>query len=76
MSPEVSRHLEMERITINLKFQFAFGLVWLRLFTGRVPINQIQYLTGLVGRLATQMEQAMSEINALSAAQISGKVSA
>jgi hypothetical protein len=76
MSPEVSSRQETERFGLSLKFQLVCALVWLRLSTGSVPIYQLQYLTGLVGRLATRMEHAMSEINALSAGRVSGKVSA
>jgi hypothetical protein len=74
LSPVVSRRQEMERFGLSLKFQFVCALVWLRLSTGRVPLGQIQYLTGLVGRLAARMEQAMSEINALSAEQLPRRV--
>jgi hypothetical protein len=76
MSPEINRHQETERFALNLKFQFVCALVWLRLSTGSLPVHQIGYLTGMVGRLATQMEQAMSEINALSAGRVSGNVNA
>lgn len=75
MSPEVSRRLEAERFMLSVKFQMVCGLVWLRLLTGSLPASQLQYLTGLVGRLSIQMERAMTEINALSAGQIPGKVS-
>ncbi|MBZ5661832.1 MAG: hypothetical protein LAO08_15625 [Acidobacteriia bacterium] len=76
LSPEISRRQEAERLALSLKFQMVCALVWLRLMTGSLPVSQIQYLTGLVGRLATSMDQAMSEINALSAGQLSGNVSA
>lgn len=76
MSPVVSHRQETERFMLGLKFQLVYALVYLRLSTGRVPIGQVQYLTGLVGRLATRMDLAMSEINALSAEQLSGRVSA
>ena len=75
MSPEISRRQEAERFALGLKFQVACALVWLRLLTGSLPVDQLQYLTGLVGRLAASMEQAMAEINALSAEQLSGNVS-
>ncbi len=76
MSPEVSRHQELERFALSLKFRLAYSLVLLRLFGGTIPISQIQYLTVLVGRFSIQMEHAMLEINALSAGQISGNISA
>lgn len=76
MSPEISRRQETERIALGLKFHLFCALVWLRLLTGNLPVRQIQYLTGLVGRLAAQMEQAMSEINTLSTGQFSGNVNA
>lgn len=76
MSPEVSRHQELERFALSLKFRLAYTLVLLRLFGGTIPISRIQYLTALVGRLSVQMEHAMSEINALSAGQVSRNVNA
>lgn len=76
MSPEISHRQEAERFALGLKFQLICWLVRLRLLTGNLPVRQIQYLTGLVGSLAAQMEQAMSEINALSAGQFSGNVNA
>lgn len=75
MSPVVDRRQEAERFMLGLKFQFICALVWVRLSTGKLPIDQIQYLTGVLGRLAARMEQAMSEINALSAQQPAGRVS-
>jgi hypothetical protein len=76
LSPVVNRRQEAERFALSLNFQFLCALVWLHLSTGRVPVGQIESLTGIVGRLALRMEQAMSEINALSAEPLSGKVSA
>ena len=76
MSPVVSRRQEMERLGLSLKFQFVYALVWVRFSSGAMPVGQIQYLTGLVGRLATRMEQAISEINALTTERLSSGVSA
>jgi hypothetical protein len=76
LSPVVSRRQETERFLLSVKFQLVYALVWARISTGRVPLGRIQYLTELLGQLATRMEQAMSEINALSAAQNSRSVNA
>lgn len=76
LSPVIDRRQETERIVLSLKFQLVYGLVWLRFSTGRVPLGQIQYLTGLVGQLASRMEQAISEINGLSAERLSGGANA
>jgi hypothetical protein len=70
LSPEVSREQETERLILSLKFQILYLLVWLRLSTGNLPLQQLEHLTGLVGRLATRMDTAMSEISALSAGQL------
>ncbi len=67
LSPVISREQETERFLLSLRFRVLFSLVWLRLSVGRVPLGQIERLTGLVGRLAVRMEQAMTEINAISA---------
>src|SRR5216683_2584179 len=72
LSPEVSRQQETER----LKFQILYALVWLRLSAGNLPLDQLEHLTGLVGRLATRMDEAMAEISALSAGQVPGGLGA
>jgi hypothetical protein len=76
LSPVISRKQETERMILNLKFQMLYALVWARLSTGNLPLQQLENLTGLVGRLAMRMDQAMSEINALSAEQLSGRSNA
>ena len=70
LSPQVSRQQETERLILSLKFQFLYSVVWLRLSTGSLPLDQLEQLTGLVGRLATRMDAAMAEISALSAGQV------
>ena len=70
MSPEVSREQETERLLLSLKFQLLYALVWVRLSAGKLPIQQLENLTGLVGRLATRMDAAMAQISALSAGQV------
>ena len=76
LSPEVSREQETERLILSLKFQILYALVWLRLSTGNLPLGQLEHLTGLVGRLASRMDEAMAEISALSAGQLPGGLSA
>lgn len=70
LSPQVSRQQETERLILSLKFQLLYSVVWLRLSTGSLPLDQLEQLTGLVGRLATRMDAAMAEISALSAGQV------
>jgi len=74
LSPEVSREQETERLILSLKFQILYSLVWLRLSVGNLPLEQLEHLTGLVGRLATRMDAAMAEISTLSARQIPGSL--
>jgi hypothetical protein len=69
LSPDVNHAQETERLSLRLKFQFLYALVWLSLSTGRMPLRQIEHLTGLVGSLALRMEQAMVRINALTPEQ-------
>jgi hypothetical protein len=76
LSPVISREQETERFFLGLRFHFLYGLVWMRLSGGRLPLQQIEQLTGLVGRLAVRMEQAMSEVNALSSARLPRGLSA
>ncbi len=63
LSPEVSREQETERLMLGLKFQILYALVWLRLSTGNLPLDQLEHLTGFVGRLATRMDEAMAKIS-------------
>jgi hypothetical protein len=69
LSPEVSRQQEMDRLILSLKFQILYSLVWLRLSVGNLPLEQLEHLTALVGRLASRMDTAMAEISAISASQ-------
>ena len=66
LSPEVSREQEAERLVLTLKFQVQYCFVWFRLSAGKLPLKQLEHLTGLVERLATRMDKAMAEIGALS----------
>jgi len=76
LSPEVSHEQETERLILSLKFQILYTLVWLRLSTGNLPLQQLEHLTGLVGRLATRMDEAMAKISALSARPVPGGLGA
>jgi hypothetical protein len=76
LSPEVSREQETERLILSVKFQMLYALVWLRLSTGNLPLQQLEHLTGLVGRLATRMDAAMAEISALSVGHLRGGLGA
>jgi hypothetical protein len=76
LSPEVSHKQETERLILGLKFQILYALVWLRLSTGNLPLEQLEHLTGLVGRLATRLDTAMTEISALSAGRHPGRLGA
>lgn len=67
LSPVISSEQETERLILGMKFRLLYAWVWLRLSTGRAPLEQIEQLTGLVGRLAIRMEQAMAAVGALSA---------
>lgn len=74
LSPEVSREQETERLILSLKFQILYSLVWLRLATGILPLQQLEHLTGLVGRLAKRGDEAMAAISALSAGQLPSRL--
>jgi hypothetical protein len=76
LSPVISGEQETERLVLGLKFRLLYTWVWLRLYTGRAPLGQIEQLTGLVGRLATRMEQAMSAVGALSAPDLDSRLRA
>jgi hypothetical protein len=76
LSPEISRKQETERLMLSVKFQILYILVWLRLSSGNLPLEQLEHLTGLVGRLATRLDAAMTEVSALSAGQLPGRIGA
>lgn len=76
LSPEVSHKQEATRFLLSLNFRFLYALVWLRLAAGILPLHQLEILTGLVGRIAARMDEAMTEISALSADQFAGKINA
>jgi HAMP domain-containing protein len=66
LSPVISSEQETERLILGLKFRLLYARVWLRLSTGREPLEQLEQLAGLVGRLATRIERAMAAVSALS----------
>lgn len=74
LSPEVSHQQEAERLILSARFQLLYALVWLRLSAGMLPLHQLETLAGVVGRLATRIDEAMAEINALSAGELAGKL--
>ena len=76
LSPVLSREQEIERLYLGLKFRMLYVMVWLHLSTGQVPLQQLEHLTELVGRLALRMEQAMAEISALSTDRLPSSLNA
>lgn len=76
LSPEVSREQETERLILSLKFQVLYTLVWMRLSMGNLPLQQLEHLAGLVGRLATRMDEAMAKISVLSTRPLPGELGA
>jgi hypothetical protein len=76
LSPEVSHKQEATRFMLSVNFRFLYALVWLRLAAGTLPLHQLEILTGLVGRLAARIDEAMTEISALSTDQLAGKMNA
>jgi len=67
LSPEISHKQEAERLKLTVKFQILYAAVWMRLYTGSLPMEQLERLTGLVSRLSARMDEAMTEISAQSA---------
>jgi hypothetical protein len=76
LSPIISSEQETERLILGLKFRLLYAWVWLRLSTGLEPLEQLEQLTRLVGRLAMRMEQAMAAVSALSAPGVNSNLSA
>jgi hypothetical protein len=63
LSPEISNRQEAERLNLTVKFQFLYAFVWMRLYTGNLPVEQIGRLTDVVSRLSARMDEAMAEIS-------------
>jgi len=76
LSPEISHKQEAERLKLTVQFQLLYAVVWLRLYTGNLPIRQLERLTGLVSRFAARMDEAMTEISAQSASPLAEKLGA
>jgi hypothetical protein len=76
LSPVISREQETERLVLGLQFRVLYAWVWLSLSTGHIHLGQIEHLTGLVGRLATRMEQAMAAVGALSVPELNSNLHA
>jgi hypothetical protein len=76
LSPVISSEQETERLILGLKFRLLYFWVCLRLSTGREPLEQLEQLTSLVGRLATRMEQAMAAVSALSVPGLNSSLNA
>ncbi|HEX3377127.1 MAG TPA: hypothetical protein VHS29_09730, partial [Candidatus Acidoferrales bacterium] len=62
------------RLKLTVKFQILYAIVWLRLYTGNLPVEQLERLTGLVSRLSARMDEAMAEISAQAAGQFPEKL--
>lgn len=75
LSPAVSRAQETERLFLILKFQTLYALVWLQIVSGILPLQRLETLTRLVGKLATRMEDAVAAVNAVTARQLPGDLS-
>ena len=76
LSPVISSEQETERLVLGLKFRVLHAWVWLRISTGRAPLDQIERLTSLVWRLATRMEQDMTAVGALSVPELNSHLHA
>ena len=76
LSPAIARRQETERLALGFKFRVLYAWVWLRLSTGNVSLPAMESLTGLVGRYAAHMQQAMEAINIMSAGGLRTKINA
>lgn len=69
LSPVISRQQETERLALSVQFRLLYALGWMSLVTGRMPLDQLEQLTAMVGRLALRMDESMAKINALTVVQ-------
>jgi len=70
LSPEVSQRQEAQLFWLGLRFRVLFSLVQLRLLLGPVPMRTLNRLSGLVTRLAEQIEAGMAALEETSLARL------
>jgi hypothetical protein len=58
-APENARLYEVERLQLEMRFNFLYGLVWLKLRTGLMPIKELGSLSDRIGGLAARLELAV-----------------
>ena len=58
-APENARSYEVERLRLEMRFNLLYGLVWLKLRTGLVPIKELGALSDRIGGLAARLELAV-----------------
>jgi hypothetical protein len=58
-APENAKLYEVERLRLEMRFNFLYGLVWLKLRTGLMPIKELGSLSDRIGGLAARLELAV-----------------
>lgn len=76
LSPVVSRRQETERLALGVQFRLLYALGWMSLLIGRLPLDQMEQLTAVVGRLALRMEASIAKISAMAVAHQARGISA
>lgn len=66
LAPGANPQMETERIGLAIRFEFLWGLVWLRLRTGGAPVVHIRQLAELIGTLTAGLESSMNSLQGAS----------
>jgi hypothetical protein len=62
LAPSANQRREVHRMWLAFKFGFRWRLIWLEIWYGAAPVNQLQSMAGLIGGLAAQMQASMNAL--------------
>jgi len=60
LAPSASQRREAERFWLAFQFELRWRVVWLEIWSGAVPITQLQAMAGFIGGLAAQMQTSIN----------------
>lgn len=76
LAPNADSSREADRFRLSIQFNFLWGLVWFRVWTGAAPVTQILQLSELIGSVAARLEVSMKALQELPAVPQSQSLSA
>lgn len=63
LAPAPDQQREGRRIWLSIRFEFLWGVVWLKLWTGAAPVEQLQVLAELIGTQAVRLGRSMDALH-------------